>query len=82
MHFFKNKGWYYLPISPAGWILLLGAIATDVWFFMAIDRNSHSASDTLINFLPFFASVWVIFSYFASNTSIKNQNESNERERI
>jgi hypothetical protein len=81
-HFFKNKGWYYSPISPAGWILMLGAIATNVWFFIAIDRNSNSASDARINYLPYFVSVWVIFSWFASNTSIKNQNEYDERERI
>lgn len=72
---FRDERWLSLPVHPIGWLLLLGAVATDVWFFIMIDRNSHSASDTLINFLPYCASVWVFFSYIASHTSEKQNRE-------
>ncbi|MFN0276832.1 MAG: hypothetical protein ACKVPJ_13880 [Chitinophagales bacterium] len=69
MKFFSKQGWLYVPANAGGWIFMLLAFATDIWLFVAIDCNSHSVSDTLINFLPYFTSVWVFFSWFAKNTS-------------
>ena len=81
MRLFTIKSWFYVPISLLGAIITLIALDTDVWFFMAIDRHSHSASDTLTNFLPYFISVWVIFTFIASNTSFNNKlkNDLNDK---
>ena len=51
---FKKAGFTYLPVHFIGWMITLFAICISIWFFIAIDRNSHSASDTLINFFVYF----------------------------
>jgi uncharacterized membrane protein YhaH (DUF805 family) len=50
----KRYGWGWYPTTWQGWaIILLYTIATTL-HFINIDKFSHSASDTLINFLlPF-----------------------------
>ncbi len=56
---FKKLGWIYRPVSVMGWLLTLITTAMCVWFFIVIDRHSHSGSDTLINLFPF-AALFVI----------------------
>lgn len=48
----KLYGWGWTPARWQGWVTLLVFIALVVLNFWRIDRHSHSASDTLINFLP------------------------------
>ena len=69
MKLFKKAGWIYFPTSITGAIISLGAIGSNIWFFLVIDRNSHSASDTLISLLPYMVSIWVIYGFIASNCS-------------
>ena len=55
-YWFKRKlyGWGWTPVRWQGWLTLLIYIIFIVLIFSRIDENSHSASDTLINFaLPF-----------------------------
>jgi len=78
MTWFKKKGWIYIPVHAAGWLITILHIAVVVVFFKAIDRHSHSASDTLTNFLPYFISVAVIYFFIAVNTS-NQKNKNNER---
>ena len=66
---FKKVGWFYLPCSLVGWLVSGVYLAVNVQFFMAIDRNSHSASDTSINFFPYFISLSVFFWWIASNSA-------------
>ena len=66
---FKKTGWFYLPISLLGWVVLLVYLAVNAQFFMAIDRNSHSVSDTLINFFPHFISLSAFYWWIASNSA-------------
>lgn len=73
MKLFRKTGWIYLPTSISGAIISLGALAANIWFFVVLDRNSHSASDTLITLLPFMVSIWVIYGFIASNCSEKGQ---------
>jgi hypothetical protein len=40
-----------------------------VTVFMAIDRNSHSVSDTLYGIFPYFVSACTLLFWVASNTS-------------
>lgn len=41
----------------------------------AVDRHSHSASDTLYGIFPYFVSVFTILFWIASNTSVYNKDE-------
>jgi len=66
---FKKFGWTYIPVHIWGLIITLGVIAADVWFFMAIDRNSHSVSDTLINFFVYFTCTAFWWKWVAEKTS-------------
>ena len=50
----KRYGWGWYPVSWEGWIIILIYTFIMVKIFLSIDMNSHSGSDTLINFaIPF-----------------------------
>ena len=49
---FKPWGWIYRPVSMAGWIAALLVALFCAQVFVAIDRHSHSASDTLYGVFP------------------------------
>jgi hypothetical protein len=53
-YWFKRKiwGWGWTPARWQGWVTLLVFVAILVWNAYRIDSMSHSASDTLINFIP------------------------------
>ncbi len=70
-NWFKKTGWIYLPTSIIGWILSLLTIAFCVNVFIAIDGNSHSASDTFYSIFPFFVCALVVLFWIASNTCKK-----------
>ncbi len=56
------KPWFskFSPISWEGWSFYVIAIAALVWDFYRIDIVSHSVSDTLINFFPQAAVLFLI----------------------
>lgn len=64
----KTYGWGWgLPSSWQGWLVLLVYIIFNIYLFRDIDKLSHSASDTLINFvLPFILSTiaLLVICYF------------------
>lgn len=51
LNWFIRKGVFYQPASVVGWLILVLAAAYAVYTFIDIDSRSHSASDTLINFV-------------------------------
>lgn len=51
MHWFVRKSIFFIPVTVTGWFVLGTAIAYLAWVFVDIDSHSHSASDTLINWL-------------------------------
>ena len=69
---YKRVGWIYLPIFVPGAIIALAALAFCVQVFLAVDRGSHSVSDTLYGFFPFFACAFLLFDWIAARTSDKN----------
>lgn len=81
MRLFRKTGWIYLPTSFLGLIIGLCAVIVNIWFFVVLDRNSHSASDTLISLLPFMVSIWVIYGFIASNCS-ENDRKFKKNEKI
>ncbi len=68
---FKRLGWFYLPVSPPGVVITLAALAFCAQVFLAIDRKSHSATDTLYGVFPFFACAFLLFDWLAGRTSDK-----------
>jgi hypothetical protein len=68
---FREWGWFYMPRAWPGWLLLALTVLFCLQVFTAIDRHSHSASDTLYGIFPFWVSAWTILGWIASRTSNK-----------
>jgi hypothetical protein len=72
-NWFKKLGWIYLPTSFIGVVMAILAVIFCITVFIAVDRNSHSVSDTLYGVFPYFVSVFTILFWIAGNTSDKKQ---------
>jgi membrane protein DedA with SNARE-associated domain len=59
---FRRIGIFFLPISVIGWLLLAGVCVYSVYVFIDIDSRSHSASDTLRNFVFNLLIIWAVYS--------------------
>ena len=70
---FKRLGWIYCPVSAPGVVIVLGTLAFCVQVFLAIDRHSHSASDTLFGIFPYFVCCFLLFDWIARKTSDETQ---------
>ncbi len=68
-YWFKRLGWVYRPVSWQGFLVVLFAIAFCVNVFIAVDRHSHSASDTMYGVFCYFVCTFLLVNWIASNTS-------------
>lgn len=68
---FKRFGWFYLPVSVPGTLITMMALTFCVQVFLAVDRHSHSVSDTLYGVFPFFSCAFLLFDWIAGRTSCK-----------
>ncbi len=66
---FRPWGWIYRPIALQGWLVVVLALLFCVNVFWAIDRHSHSVSDTLYGIFPYFVPTWGIVGWIASRTT-------------
>jgi len=66
---FRTWGWIYRPVAAQGWIVVGLAALFWVNVFLAIDRHSHSVSDTLYGLFPFWVPALGIVGWIASRTS-------------
>ncbi|MGD0615822.1 MAG: hypothetical protein ABSA69_10330 [Verrucomicrobiota bacterium] len=66
---FNRWGWIYYPVSVPGAVLVLAALAFCAQVFWAVDRKSHSVSDTLYGIFPFFVCTFFLLDWVASRTS-------------
>ncbi len=66
---FRPWGWIYRPVSVEGVLVVLIALAFSVQVFLAVDRHSHSASDTLYGVFPFVVPAWMIVNWIAGKTA-------------
>jgi hypothetical protein len=66
---FKPCGWLYLPVSVPGFITTLLPLAFAVKVFLAVDRDSHSVSDTLYGIFPFWLPTFLFWLWLAGRTS-------------
>lgn len=72
MHWFIRKRFLFLPQTVAGWLIVALACTCAVGSFIKIDRASHSASDTLINWCANLIIIGVAYSVIGWLTSKKN----------
>jgi hypothetical protein len=66
---FKPWGWIYYPTSWQGVVACLVSLAFCIQVFIAVDRNSHSVSDTLYGVFPYIVPCLMILYWLASKTS-------------
>jgi hypothetical protein len=66
---FKKWGWIHRPSNIIGWILTIITLFLICWVFAAVDRKSHSASDTLIGLFPWAWIFLATLNWVASKTS-------------
>ena len=66
---FRPWGWIYRPIAVQGWIVVALAALFCVNVFLAVDRHSHSVSDTLYGIFPFWVPALGIVGWIASHTA-------------
>ena len=66
---FTRWGWVHRPVSWQGWLLAFMVLAFCVQVFVAVDRSSHSVSDTLYGIFPYFVPALMLLEWVASNTS-------------
>jgi hypothetical protein len=66
---FNRFGWFYVPVSVPGAIVCLLAFFFSVTVFRAVDRHSHSASDTLYGVSPFFVCAFLLVDWIGGRTS-------------
>ena len=66
---FKPLGWIYRPASAEGIVVTLLALAFCANVFIAIDRHSHSVTDTLYGIFPFVVPTLMLLNWVASKTS-------------
>jgi hypothetical protein len=69
---FRRFGWFYLPVSVPGAIVALAALAFCVQVFLAVDRHSHSVSDTLYGVFPYFVCCFLVVDWLAARTNGKS----------
>lgn len=66
---FKRAGRFCsYPISWQGWVvtILVGVFCAQI--FIAVDRNSHSVSDTLYGVFPFIVPALLVWELIADRT--------------
>ncbi len=68
-NWFKKYGLIYYPISIIGAIFTVLIVAFCITVFIAIDKHSHSVSDTLYGIFPYFISAFTLLFWVAANSS-------------
>ena len=66
---FKPWGWIYRPITWQGVLIVLLTLAFCIQVFIAVDRQSHSVSDTFYGIFPYVIPALMLLNWFASKTS-------------
>jgi hypothetical protein len=68
-HWFVPWGWVYRPVTwqGMGFVLLTAVFCAQA--FLAVDRHSHSASDTLYGIFPYVVPALILLNWVASKTS-------------
>jgi hypothetical protein len=65
---FRPMGLVFRPVSWQGAACLAATVAFCVMAFVAVDRHSHSVSDTLFGVFPYIAPAWLLLAWLAGKT--------------
>jgi hypothetical protein len=68
---FKRWGWFHVPVTLPGVIVTALALVFCAQVFWAVDRQSHSVSDTLYGVFPFFVCTFLMLDWIGERTSRK-----------
>ena len=66
---FASWGWVYRPVSWQGGTLVLLVLVFCAQVFLAVDRHSHSATDTLYGLFPYVVPSLMVLNWVASKTA-------------
>jgi len=66
---FASWGWVFRPVSWQGVALVLLVLAFCAQVFLAVDRHSHSASDTLYGIFPYVVPSLMLLNWVATKTA-------------
>lgn len=66
---FKRVGWVYRPTGWQGTAIWVLALIFCAQVFLAVDRHSHSVSDTFFGIFPYFTCCFLLVNWIASNSS-------------
>ncbi|HTS69877.1 MAG TPA: hypothetical protein VMO17_12930 [Terriglobia bacterium] len=66
---FEEWGWIYRPVAWPGWLAVLLTLVFCTQAFIAVDRHSHSVSDTFYGVFPYFVPALGILGWVASKSS-------------
>lgn len=70
-HWFTPWGWIHRPTTWQGVALVIGAAVFCVQVFIAVDRHSHSASDTLYGIFPYVVPCLMLLEWVAARASAR-----------
>jgi hypothetical protein len=73
---FKRNGILFIPKTLVGWLFLLVFLVCAVIRFIEIDKQSHSASDTLRPFFFQLLLIWAAYTVFAFLISRAQENKT------
>jgi hypothetical protein len=68
-HWFSSHGWICLPQSWQGLAITASTNVFCVASFVAVDRHSHSVSDTVFGVFPYIVPAFLLLNWVASKTS-------------
>jgi len=66
---FKPWGWIYRPVTWQAWTAMALTALFCVQVFIAVDRHSHSVSDTFYGIFPYAAPALILLNWLASKTT-------------
>jgi len=66
---FVPFGWLHRPVTVAGWLVTLVALAYLVQVFLAIDAHAHSVTDTLYAVYPHWGVTCLGWDWIARRTA-------------
>ena len=68
MRWFRPLGLFFYPVSAAGWIATLLALAFCTQIFLFVDHRSHSVTDSLYGIFPYWAPTFLALAWIADRT--------------
>lgn len=66
---FQPMGWIHRPVSWQGYFLTVVFTGVVLQAWLAIDRQSHSVSDTLFGFFPYGVAGFLLFDWICTKCS-------------